>query len=342
MKYLIFGAGAIGTYIGGSLSVAGSDVVFLDRAEVAEKLRETGLTLGLPNGEKLIKNPVLYDSLEDALKSIRPDAAILAVKGFDTSSVLEMIRPIKDIMPPIVCFQNGVENEIAIGQVIGADRVIRGTVTTAIGRRGLGNIVVERFRGTGLDSSHTLSMSIAAECNRAGLGMTLFLNGQAMKWSKMFTNLVGNATSAILNWQPARVYSNPEAFDLERRQLRETLSVMDSLGIPLVDLPGTQVRLLAFAIRALPSVISRPLLVKAVGGGRGAKMPSFHIDLYDGRGKSEVDWLNGAVIRAGETAGVATPVNKMLRDVLVKLTNGELDRVEFEGDPQKLISLISA
>jgi len=340
MRFLVFGAGAIGTYIGGSLALAGEDVVFLDREEVAAELRKTGFSLGLPDGEKKILQPVVVSSLEKALASGTFDTAILAVKGFDTPSVLEMIRPFADRMPPVVCFQNGVENETTIAELLGEERVIRGTVTTAIGRRGLGNILVERFRGTGIEATHPLSMAIAAACNRGGLGMQVYQNGLAMKWSKMLTNLMGNATSAILNWPPATVYVNAHLFDLERRQLREVLFVMDSLHIPVVDLPGIPVRLLAFAIRNLPAFLSRPLLVKAVGGGRGAKMPSFHIDLYQGHGKSEVDWLNGAVVRAAAGAGKKSPVNKMLVEVLLKLTSGEWKTEDFDGKPEKLVSLL--
>jgi 2-dehydropantoate 2-reductase len=340
MRFLVFGAGAIGTYIGGSLALAGEDVVFLDREEVAMELRKSGFSLGLPEGEKKISQPVVLSSMKETLSTGTFDAAVLAVKGFDTASVLEMIRPFADKMPPVVCFQNGVENEVAIAKVLGDERVIRGTVTTAIGRRGLGNIVVERFRGTGIEASYPLSDAFASVCNRAGLGMKIYPNGLAMKWSKMLTNLVGNATSAILNWPPAKVYSNAQMFDLERRQLLEVLSVMDALNIPVVDLPGTPVKLLAFAIRYLPAFISRPLLVKAVGGGRGAKMPSFHIDLYQGRGKSEVDWLNGAVVRAAAGAGKTVPVNQLLVEVLLKLTSGEWKTEDFDGKPAKLFSLL--
>ena len=112
-----------------------------------------------------------------------------------------------------------------------------------------------------------------------------------------------------MNWPPAQVYMHPNLFSLERRQLMEVLAVMDAMKIPVVDLPGTPVRLLAFALRYLPAFIIRPLLVKAVGGGRGAKMPSFHIDLYFGRGQSEVDWLNGAVVRAAQKVRIEAPVN---------------------------------
>lgn len=341
MRILVFGAGAIGTYIGGSLALAGEEVTFLERVEVASQLLKSGMRLGLPAGEMSIENPEICSSLAEAFSVHSYDLAILAVKGFDTAGVLDMARPYLEKMPPILCFQNGVENEPAIAGVLGEQHVIRGTVTTAISRRGLGDIKVERFRGTGIDLNHPLSAQILAACNRAGLGMQGFSNGLAMKWSKMMTNLMGNATSAILNWPPWQVYDHPGIYEMERQQLREVLLVMDALGIPVVDLPGTPVRLLAFAIRFLPSVICRPLLVKAVGGGRGAKMPSFHIDLYQGRGQSEVDWLNGAVVRAGQKTGEKTPVNVLLCDVLIKLTSGEWKKEDFADNPRRLLSMLA-
>ena len=79
---------------------------------------------------------------------------------------------------------------------------------------------------------------------------------------------------------------------------------------------------------------------QAIGAGRGGKMPSFHIDLYSGRGKSEVEWLNGAVVRYGQKAGVKTPVNKVLTDILLALTHGDLSLDTYARQPEKLLSQI--
>ncbi len=150
-----------------------------------------------------------------------------------------------------------------------------------------------------------------------------------MKWSKMLTNLMVNSTVAILDMPPRAVLAHPGLFRLEIAMLREALAVMKAQGIRVVDTPRTPVRLLALAA-SLPAFISRPLMVRAVGGGRGGKMPSFHIDLHAGRGKSEVEWLNGAVVRYGEKSGVPTPVNKQLTGILSALTRGgnSADRVQ--------------
>ena len=84
-------------------------------------------------------------------------------------------------------------------------------------------------------------------------------------------------------------------------------------------------------------MVSRPFLRKAVGGGRGGKMPSFYLDLHSGRGKSEVDFLNGAVARYGEQAGIATPVNSRLNDIMQELVEGRLPVDAYAGQPDKLL-----
>jgi 2-dehydropantoate 2-reductase len=121
--------------------------------------------------------------------------------------------------------------------------------------------------------------------------------------------------------------------------LREALVVMKAQGVRAVDLPGTLVRALALAAR-FPAFIARPFLAKAVSGGRGGKMPSFHIDLHSGRGQSEVDWLNGAVARYGEKYGLPTPINKVLNTTLLALTRGEIPLAEFSRQPEKLLALV--
>ncbi len=115
---------------------------------------------------------------------------------------------------------------------------------------------------------------------------------------------------------------------------------MSTSGIHTVDLPGTPVVALAIAVRSLPLAISRPLLKRSVGGGRGGKMPSFHVDLHAGRGKSEVGYLNGAVVRYGQKTGVPTPVNSLLNDTLQALTDGRLPRDSYAGQAEKLLAML--
>ena len=121
--------------------------------------------------------------------------------------------------------------------------------------------------------------------------------------------------------------------------LKECLAVMEAQGLKVVDLPGTPVRALALATK-LPLWLSRPLLSRAAGAGRGGKMPSFHIDLHSGRGKSEVEYLHGEVVCAGEKFGVPTPMNKVLTETLLALVNKQIPLEEFAHKPEKLFEKI--
>jgi 2-dehydropantoate 2-reductase len=348
LNVLIFGAGAIGTYIGGSLVLAGHSVVFLERAEVAEELRERGLRLNLDlDKRRKAKEAYLIDpssfviapDMEEALRYGPFDVAIYALKSFDTATAMEGIKPFSDKMPPILCLSNGVDNETAIAKVLGQDKVIHGTVTSAIGRRAAGDIRLEKLRGVGIASAHPLSDRLVAAFNDAFLNTRAYPDAASMKWSKMLTNLLANPTSAILDMSAVEIYMHEGLYKMEIAMLRECLAVMSARNIDVVDLPGTPVQALAFATR-LPLWLSKPLLGRAAGAGRGGKMPSFHIDLHAGRGKSEVDFLHGAVVRTGESVGISTPVNKLLTETLLALTNGDIPLEEYARQPEKLLAML--
>jgi 2-dehydropantoate 2-reductase len=350
MKILSFGAGAIGTYIGGSLVLAGHQVVFVEQQKVVDELREKGLRLDLTLDERRKTKEasrinssafVIVSSLDEALRYGPFDLALFALKSFDTQAALEGMQPFADKLPPLLCLSNGVSNEPAIAEALGKDKVIYGTVTTAIGRRGAGDIVLEKLRGVGVAKGHPLSEKVHAALDAAYLNSRLFEDAASMKWSKMLTNLIANPTSAILDMTASDVFANKALYKLEIDMLKECIAVMQAQGFAVVDLPGTPVRALAFAT-TLPLWLSKPLLGRAAGAGRGAKMPSFHIDLYSGRGKSEVDYLHGAVVRAGVQYKVPTPVNKVLTETLLALTNKEIPLEEFAHKPEKLLNKLKS
>jgi 2-dehydropantoate 2-reductase len=350
LNVLVFGAGAIGTYFGGSLVLAGHNVVFVEQPKMVNELREHGLRLDLTIDERrktknaFVIEPrsfVIEPSLEEALKFGPFDAALFALKSFDTTAALEEMKPFANKMPPILCLSNGVENEQAIARAFGPDKVIYGTVTSAIGRRGVGDIALEKLRGVGIAAGHPLSEKLVAALDGTYLKCRLYRDAQSMKWSKMLTNLIANPTSAILNMTAAQVFANEKLYKLEIDTLKECLAVMKAQGFGVVNLPGTPVKALAFATK-LPLWLSKPFLSRAAGSGRGSKMPSFHIDLYSGRNQSEVEYLHGAIVREGKKLNIPTPVNELLTNILVALTNKEIPLEEYAGHPEKLLSQLKS
>lgn len=340
LKILCFGAGAIGSYVGGSLAARGNEVHFLDRPEAVEKIKKFGIRLVLPEGSYNLTPDNLWSSLDEAIRKNKFDFSIVAVKSFDTETLIESWSDKKDLIPPVMCLQNGVENEIKISSVIGPDKTISGTVTTAIGRLENG-IIVERLRGIGIENKNALTEEIITKMNDAGLHAVGFNDAKSMKWSKLLTNLTTNASSAILGMTPAEILSASDLFKIEIEQLRETIRVMRAHRISITDLPGTPVKLFAAIVEKFPLSISKFILKKAISGGRGGKMPSFYLDLKSNRKKSEVDYLNGAVVRFGKDVNIPAPVNEKLTEVLSQLTLGNIPQTEFDHQPDKYKKLFT-
>lgn len=341
LSVLSFGAGAIGSYIGGSLALAGHRVVFLERPDIAGELRTRGLQLEIDGKLHSLRPVQTAGSIAGAVEQGPYDVMLFALKSYDTEAAVGGLAPFAGQLPPVLCLQNGVENEKTIASILGAEKVIAGTVTSAIGRRAAGDVILERKRGMGIAADHPLAKRLVAALNAAGLNARLYERAADMKWSKLLTNLLANASSAILDMTPAEIFGHPGLYDLEVRQICETLSVMEAQSIQVVNLPGTPVRLLTFATSTLSPRLSRPFVKNAVGSGRGGKLPSFYIDLRERRSRSEVDYLNGAVARCGESLDIPTPVNCKLNEILLALSSGQLPLDTYSKQPKKLLAEIS-
>jgi len=345
MRFLIYGAGAIGGYIGGSLKLAGEDVTFLDRPEPVEMLRQRGITIhDAKYGTRNTKNLQLVTSIEEAFTSKDVsakrlyDCIIVAMKSFDTEGAMRNLQSAISQQPSaILSFQNGIENEPTIASFIGKENVIAGTVLTAIGVPQFGEIIVEKNRGVGVWSGHILSKQIARALTHAGIHTQLYRNADAMKWSKMLTNIMANATAAICDMPTSKVLGHAGLYQIEIGALKETLAVMKAKNIPVVGLPRTQTTTLAFAIRNLPPSLYQPILIRMVGGGRGDKLPSFHLDLKAGRPKTEVSYLNGAIARHAEHVGLSAPINQKLSEILEAIVAGKVSWDEYRNRPEKLV-----
>ena len=339
-NFLIIGAGAVGTYLGANLARQGHQITFLERAGARPDFASQGLQL-IQEGEihqipapGLITNPELIPQLEF-------DLILLALKTYHLPDLLPALVELGPQLPPLLCLTNGVESESRLAAALGEEKIIPSTVTSAIDRIAQGQVSVRKHRGTGLAGNHPLLPDLLAAFQEADLKPAIFENPADMKWSKLILNLLGNASCAILNIGPGEIYTNPELYDLERRQILECLAVMRGLGIRIVDLPGVPVRLLCGVISWLPPLLARPILARSIGGGRGQKMPSFHIDLHSGKGLSEVDQLNGAVARHGEKLGIPSPVNTLLCNTLIDLTKGRISLADFDQKPAVLLDKLT-
>jgi len=339
MRYLVVGAGAVGGYLGGRLALSGQPVTFVARPAQAGALRQTGLSLLEGDRASPLPELRLESDLASACAAFDPQAILLAVKAYALESVLADLRRVRAPLPPLVCLLNGIGNEEQLAKAFGPEQAIAATLTTAVQVAAPGIIQVEKARGVGLHAAHPLTPALLAEFRQASLSPRAYDRADAMKWSKLLTNLVSNATSAILHWPPAQVYAHSGLFRLEVEALRETVRVMRSRHIPVVDLPGVPTTWLARVV-GWPPALARPLLARVVASGRGDKLPSFVQDLA--RRRSEVEWLNGAVARQAQAAGLAAPANRVLCDVLTALVSGMEDPLTYREHPERLLQRAAA
>ncbi len=136
-RFLCFGVGATGIYLGAKLLNQGHDVVFVDRPENVEKVANAGLELVLPNEEVIhIHRIDVVGTIEEALTKGPYEAAIFAVKGYDTDRVLKYLGKYQVALPAFICLQNGIGNEARLIHVFGPEKVIPGVMTTSVRRKG--------------------------------------------------------------------------------------------------------------------------------------------------------------------------------------------------------------
>lgn len=340
MDILVFGAGSVGGYLGGQLANAGHQVTLVARDQTATAIQENGLTI-VENGNSFTVNPAVVASLRLAFLDEKTyDLLLVCVKSYDVEFAINELVAFCPNPPTIITLQNGIGIEELFVKEFGDEKIIAGSLTTPLSRETNHTIVVQRSdRGLALapvKAGRRISRWIEL-FQAAGVKTVAIKNYRDMKWSKAMLNMVGNATSAILNRHPKVIYDSGPTFRVEKAMLKEMLAVMDKQKIKPVDLPGASTKQLVFAIKRLPNAIVQPILSRVVSSGRGEKMPSFHIDLTARKTDNEVRYHNGAVAEFGRISGVATPVNTALNDIVMKLAKGELDFETFNGNIKQLV-----
>jgi 2-dehydropantoate 2-reductase len=341
MRVLCYGAGAVGSLVAGRLSETGAAVTVLARRSHVAAIRTWGLTLETPSGRVVCKKVDSVTSVDDLTAA--PDLVLLSVKSYQTQDALGDLAALAKGGARILSLQNGIGNEEAIAAVAGPDRTLAGSLTISVSVVQPG-VVRQNAGSGGMAIAPVGAGAVESTANavrlfqQAGFRTDPHRNYRAMKWSKLFLNMITNASSAILDLSPRDIVRDPRLFHLEREAVLEAVRVVRSLGLRPVPLPGYPVPLLQAAIAA-PEWVARAILGGRIAQSRGGKMPTLWVDLERGRRQSEVEVLNGAVAREGARLGIPTPINAMLTDALLALASGRRDRREFHRNPDALLAL---
>lgn len=341
MRVLIYGAGSVGGFLGGHLALGGHDVTLLGRQPLVDAVEAGGFTLQLQSGTRQIPHIRAAASLDDALGGDKPfDWIAFTMKSYDTVQAIFDLQARLSEPPHLISFQNGIGNEESLRAGFGPEIVSAGTVTTPLSIPRPGVVVESKQRGIALAADSPGFALIHEAFSTTGLTVQIVEETRSLKWSKLLLNILGNAISAILDLPPGEVFRQPALFALERAAFLEAVAIMELHKIDAVDLPGAPVRQLKNFLKTVPPIVARPILRRQMASGRGGKMPSLQAALHAGQRKTEVAWLNGAVVQAADDMKRLAPVNHALALTLSDIASGRAPWEMYRHKPDMLLTAV--
>lgn len=295
MKIGILGAGALGCSIGGVLTEGGSDVVLIDRYQAhVDAMNSVGLRMRVGDSERIVKVRAVSDC-----RAIGPvDLIIVLVKSFHTRAAIESAGPIIGERTMVMSIQNGLGHEDILADVVGRHRVLAGKtyvggVMLAPGHIISGTQGKQTYIGE-LDGQITERLqAVVAEFNKAGLLTTASSNIYGTMWDKLLVNVATGALCGITRLPYGGLYAVPEIEACALAAVTEGIVVAKANGIKLIS--EDPEFFWQLAAEGLPPEFKTSMLQSLEKGE-----------------KTEVDFINGSVVRWGERCGAPTPVNQVL------------------------------
>ncbi|MDM0038334.1 ketopantoate reductase family protein [Variovorax sp. J22G21] len=295
MKIHFLGAGALGCAIGGTLAAAGSEVTLIDpfRAHV-DAINRNGLRMKDGNSERTVKVRAALDAggLEPA------DLVIVLVKSFHTRSAIEGARNIVGPDTAVLSLQNGMGHEEILAEVVGRAHVLAGKTYVGGVLLGPGHVIAgTRGKRTvigELDGRLSArARAIAAEFERAELPTELSDNILGVMWDKLLINVSTGALSGITGQTYGSLYAVPEIEATAVAAVAEAMAVARAAGVTLSIKEPRDAWVMA--ADGLPPEFKTSMLQSLEKGSA-----------------TEIDYINGSVVRAGAKHNVPTPVNQTL------------------------------
>ena len=295
MKICMLGAGALGCSIGGTLAAGGSDVILLDSFQThVDAINASGLKMRVGEEERVVKVKAYSDC-----RGLAPvDLIIVLVKSFHTAAAITSAAPIigKDTM--VMSIQNGLGHEEILADAVGREHVL--AAKTYVGGVFLepGHIISSAkgkhtYLGE-LDGKLTPRLqAIVDEFNQAGLLATASTNIYGTMWDKLLVNVATGALCGITKLPYGGLYSVPEIESCALAAVAEGIAIAKANNITLTSEDPTYFWTLA--AEGLPPEFKTSMLQSLEKGEL-----------------TEVDFINGSVVRWGERSGIPTPVNQTL------------------------------
>ncbi len=295
LSFAVMGAGAVGCFYGGMLARAGFAVTLIGRAAHVLAVQSQGLRL-----QTLSFDEVVHPGASEFPSAVtHADVVLFAVKSTDTEAAGAQMGPHLKPGALVLCLQNGVDNAERLRAVLPGVDVAAAAVYVAAEMAGPGHL---RHHGRGelIIELSARSAALAQALQAAGVPTQISADVRNVLWTKLVINCAYNGLSAIGQMAYGPLMQRPGLADVLRDLVQECRAVA-----------------LADAV-ALPGDLEAQ--VSAIAHSMATQMSSTAHDLRRGK-PTEIDFLNGHVVRRGEALGVPTPANRMLW-AAVKLLEG--------------------
>ena len=301
-RIAVVGAGAMGSLFGGLLAENGLEVTLIDVwQEHVDAIKSKGLKMVGFGGDRYINIGV-----SDHPAELTPvDVVFVQCKAAATAEAIKNAKPIIDDDTVVISFQNGLGNEETIAEIIGAEKVLGGLTAQAANMEGPGIV-----RNHAELPSWIGEMSGGQSERVTKLCQVFTDNGiptdpsQDIKrriWNKLFANIAVSPMSGITNLQIRDLFAKDDAQQLAFAIIDEALKVAQAEGLNISQDE------------------SREVLLKIIASDQTNKS-SLCVDILNKR-KTEIDFINGSVVRLGEKHDIPTPLNKTMITLVKTLEN---------------------
>lgn len=308
MKITVVGPGALGCLIGGFLAKTGEDVWFLDKhSERATKLRDDGIKIEGISGEHNVKVKATCESKETGTS----DLVIICVKSYDTETAIKNIKSIISDDTLVLTLQNGLGNIEIIGEIVGQEKVIGGITShgsTSLGdghirHAGRGETIIGRwYQASSRKGVKKWQIprrrleEVASVLRKANFETKVSDNIKEIIWSKLIINVGINALTAVTHLKNGDLLEHEWSKDIMRQAVLEATKVAKRRRISLT--------------------YSDPIKkVESVCSSTADNLSSMLQDVLRKK-KTEIDYINGAIVSEGESLEIPTPVNSILTNLV--------------------------
>jgi len=320
----IYGAGSIGCYVGGRLAATGSAVTFIGRPRLAAEIRQHGLHLTDYLGADLRVAPaqVKFETTPDAARDA--GMVLVTVKSAGTQDAGRELAPLLKPGALVISFQNGLHNAEVLQAQLPRCKVLTGMVEFNVLNRGQGAFHHGTEGGLDVQDDAALAPFLPAFA-ASGLALKRHADMTAIMWAKLQLNL-NNAINALAGI--------PLKEELAQRAFRRCIALAQRELLGLLDAAGVEPARLKLPPRWLPALLEVPDAVFRVLAGKMLAIDplarsSMWEDLQAGRA-TEIDWLNGEVVKLAASLGRTAPVNGRLVALVLEAEKG--GRRDWKGE----------